>query len=151
MTKIKPGITSSALLLAFVTFFGVSQTALAAPCTDQVNALKTALNNDVCEYSKKCKGLSHKLDSVNRKLEKGDFRKALRKLEDFGATVEDMAMRKKKRKIDPDTYNGVIVPPYGNAWACIANGGVVVVADPIPEEPVPPVVEPIDNPFNVAF
>ena len=124
MTRIKPGLTSSALLLAFVSFFSVSQAASAAPCTVQVGALKTALLDDFCTFSNKCRGLSHKLDSVNRKLEQDKFRHAGRKLMDFGAVVEDLMLRNNP-KISMVAYPALIDPYFNNAASCIANGGVI--------------------------
>jgi hypothetical protein len=128
MTRIKSGFASHLLFLAFVSFFGLSQSALAAPCTAEVDALKAALNDDICSYSSKCKGLSHKLDKVNRKLEKGKLRKAARKLADFGAIIENMTMRKKP-KISMADYEALIDPYFNNAAICIANGGVIETAD----------------------
>ena len=123
MTRIKPGLTSSALLLAFVSFFSVSQAASAAPCTALVEELKTALLDDICTFSQ-CRGLSHKLDSVNRKLEQDKFRHAGRKLADFGAVVEDLVLRNKP-EISMDAYQAMIDPYFNNAEICIANGGVI--------------------------
>ena len=125
MTRIKPGLTSSALLLAFVSFFSVSQAASAAPCTDQVTELKTALLDDFCTFSNKCRGLSHKLDSVNRKLEQDKFRHAGRKLMDFGAVVEDLMLRNNP-KISMVAYQALIDPYFNSAASCIANGGVIL-------------------------
>ncbi len=119
------------MLLTSAAFFSMSQTASAAPCSAEVTALKTELTSGICSYSKKCKGLSHKLDNVNRKLEKGEFSHAGRKLSDFGAIVEDMAMRKKP-KISMDDYESLMVQFYNPAANCVSNGGVVAVADPNP-------------------
>ena len=113
------------MLLTSAAFFSMSQTASAAPCSAEVTALKTELTSGICSYSKKCKGLSHKLDNVNRKLEKGEFSHAGRKLSDFGAIVEDMAMRKKP-KISMDDYESLMVQFYNPAANCVSNGGVVV-------------------------
>ena len=123
MTRIKPGLTSSALLLAFVSFFSVSQAASAAPCTALVEELKTALLDDICTFSQ-CRGLSHKLDSVNRKLEQDKFRHAGRKLADFGAVVEDLVLRNKP-EISMVAYQAMIDPYFNNAALCIANDGVI--------------------------
>lgn len=132
MIKTKSAIV---MLLTSVAFFGMSQTVSAAPCSAEVTALKTELSN-VCSSRKKCKGLNRKLNKVNRKLEKGKFRKAARKLSDFGAVVEDMATRKKPR-ISMADYENLMVNFYNPAAICVSNGGVVVaevadVADPAP-------------------
>ena len=87
--------TGFVLLLAFVSFFGLSQTALAGPCTVEINALKTALQDGICNFSNACEGLSHKLDNANRKLDQGKYRQATHKLMNFHEVIEDMAMRKK--------------------------------------------------------
>jgi hypothetical protein len=125
MPRIKSGLASPTLLLVIFSVFGLSQVAQAAPCTDQVDALKAAMNdNGICQYSKACKGLSHKLDNANRKLEKGKFRHAARKLADFGAIVGDMAMRRKP-KISMADYEALMEPYFNAAAICVANGGVV--------------------------
>ena len=112
------------LLLAFVSIFSFYQSALAAPCTAQVDALKAALNDSVCVNSKLCSGLSNKLDNANHKLEQGKLDHAARRLADFNAVVEDMAMRKKP-KISQADYESIIVPYFNEAVACINNGGVI--------------------------
>lgn len=149
MTIKKPGL---ALLVTFVSVFGLSQTASAAPCTKEVNALKTALSENFCPVNKRkrCEGLSHKLDNVNRQLEKGKFRKAARKLANFGDVVGNMSekrMKKMEKKGEKwrrrhsygadeyyAAYAALMNPFFNNAANCIANGGPVVVEDPVPTD-----------------
>jgi len=116
------GCTGHLLVLAIVSAISVAQPASATPCSAEIEALKTALNG-ICWYSRKCHGLSHKLDSAERKLEKGKFRHAARKLSDFGWVVEDMAMRRRP-KISQADYQALMDPYYTAAADCIANGGV---------------------------
>ena len=122
MTIKKPALATSALLLAFVSFFSLSQAALAAPCTEQVEALKSALNDGNCSFGKACMGLSHKLDNANHKLEQAKFSLAARRLEDFGAIIQDMAMRRKPLVSMAD-YEALMDPYFKAAAICIANGG----------------------------
>ena len=124
MTIKKPGI---ALLVAFVSVFGMAQTASAGDCRDQIENLRAALNNDICSYSKRkrCRGLNRKLDRVHRKIEKGKWRRALRKLVNFHDVVENLAMRKKKRWIQPADYAALMQSHYGAAEQCIVNRGYV--------------------------
>lgn len=125
MTRKNTGLASRLIAFVAVCFIGISQSAMAAPCSEQIAALKTALTNGVCIYSKACDGLSHKLDNANRKLEKGKFEHAARKLADFSSVLENLAMRKKP-KISMEDYESLMSPFYNDAAACIANGGVVV-------------------------
>ena len=129
MKRRKPGFPNRLLPLAFVSIFSLYQSALAAPCTEQVDALKTALNDSVCLNGKVCSGLTHKLDNANHKLEQGEFDHAARRLADFGAVVENLTMREKPR-ISLADYESIIVPYFNEAVECINNGGV------IPEETV---------------
>ena len=112
MTRKKPGLASPALLLAFVSCFSLSQAALAAPCTEQVEALRIALEGG-CDSSKACDGLSHKLDNANHKLEQGKVRHAERRLADFVSVVEVVA---------PSAYDEVLAVYYSEA-ICVAGGG----------------------------
>lgn len=132
MTTKKPGIM---LIVAFISFLGLGQTASAAPCQGLIDDLRTALNDGYCSYGKykRCKRLNRKLDRVARKLEKGKFRKAARKLSNFGRVIENMAMRRKPRMAMAD-FKGMAVP-YTQVSECIASGGVVAEA-PAPE-PMP--------------
>ena len=131
MKKIKPVFTKHLPLLVVVSIFSVFQSAIAAPCTAEVDALKSALLNDgVCINSKVCSGLSHKLDNANHKLEQGQLDHAARRLADFNAVVADLATLKKP-KISLADYESVIVPYFNDAVACINNGGVV------PDDTVP--------------
>ncbi len=132
MTKHKTGLASHLIPLAFVGIIGVSQSALAAPCSDQVDALKTALNDGVCIYSKACAGLTHKLDNANHKLEQGKFDHAARRLADFSAVLENLATHRKPM-ISMADYESLISPFFNNAANCVANGGVVVDYEPEPE------------------
>jgi len=117
------GFTSHALILAFVSAMAFSPTASAtAPCSAEIDALKAALH-DICWYSRKCRGLSHKLDSTQRKLKKGKFRRAAHKLADFGWIVENMANRR-WAKFSKADYQGLMDPHYVAVANCIANGGV---------------------------
>lgn len=120
----KPGL---ALMVAFVSVFGLSQTASAAPCGAQVDALKAALNNGYCSYGKKnhCKGLNHKLDNVYRKLEKGKFDNAGRKLANFYDVVENLATRKKNPQMALSDFRSLADPHYVAAEYCITRHGVV--------------------------
>lgn len=133
MTKHKTGLASRLIPLAFVGIIGISQSALAAPCSDQINALKAALNDGVCTFSKTCDGLTHKLDNANQKLEQGKFDHAARRLADFGAVLENLATHKKPM-ISMEDYESLISPYYNDAATCVANGGVI--EDDVPG-PVP--------------
>ena len=139
MNRRKPDFPKHLLLLAVVSSFSLYQSALAAPCTEQVDALKTALNDQVCVNSKLCSGLSHKLDNANLKLEQGKLDHAARRLADFNAVVADMTMLEKP-KITQADYESIIVPVFNEAVACINNGGV------IPDNTVPTEVD--DTPTN---
>ncbi|NNE63634.1 MAG: hypothetical protein HKN34_06085, partial [Gammaproteobacteria bacterium] len=117
MKRRKPGFPNHLLPLAFVSIFSFYQSALAAPCTEQVDALKTALNDSVCVNSKVCSGLTHKLDNANHKLEQGKFDHAARRLADFSAVVENLTMRDKPR-ISLADYESIIVPYFNEAVEC---------------------------------
>ncbi len=122
------GFTGHVLVLALISASGFSQTAAAAPCSAEIDALRSALESGIClqmksKKSKKCKGLDRKLDKTSRKLEKGKFRHAARKLSDFGSVVEDMAMRRKP-KISLTDYEALMDPYYVAVANCIANGGI---------------------------
>ena len=140
MTRHKSGLASRLLPLAFLMSIGISQSALAAPCTEQVEALKTALNDGVCNVGEVCAGLSHKLDNANHKLEQGKFSHAARRLADFGAVLESMATRGKPR-ISVADYESLMATYYNDAANCISNGGVVVEyelePEPIPIDAIP--------------
>ena len=116
-------------VLALVSAIGFSQTASAAPCSAEIAALKTALEGGIClqleksKKGKKCKGLNRKLDKASRKLEKGKFNHAARKLSDFGWAIEDMAMRRKP-KISMTDYDALMDPYYVAVANCIDNGGI---------------------------
>ena len=139
MLKIKSGLASPTLLLVIFSVFGLSQVAQAAPCTDQVDALKAAMNdNGICQYSRACKGLSHKLDNANRKLKKGKFRHAARKLADFGAIVGDMAMRRKP-KISMADYEALMEPYFNAAAICVANSRPAATKPTVPSQDDPPI------------
>lgn len=123
MTRKKPGLANLATLLVFVSSIGLSQAAMAAPCTAQVDALKAALDDGICQFSKACDGLSHKLDNANHKLEQGKFSHASRRLADFGAIVENLAMQKKPL-ISMADYDALMNPFFTDAAICVASGGV---------------------------
>lgn len=144
MAKNRFGIGSRLLPLVFVSAVGISQSALAAPCSEQVNALQAALDNGICIYSKSCSGLSSKLDNANKKLEKGRFDDAARKLADFGSVLETLATHGKKPKISMADYQFLMSNYFNDAANCIANGGVIEVEEPAPE-PTEPVANPFDN------
>lgn len=129
MTIKKSALASRLLPLIFVSSVGISQSALAAPCSDQIEALKTALNNGICTYSNVCGGLTHKLDNANHKLEQGKFDHAARRLTDFGAVLETMATHGKP-KISMADYESLMSTYFSEAANCIANGGVIPDAYP---------------------
>ena len=141
--------TGQVLVLALVSAIGFSQTASAAPCSAEIDALKIALEGGIClqfeksrksrkgkksRKNRKCKGLNRKLDRTTRKLEKGKFSHAARKLSDFGWAIEDMAMRRKP-KISMDAYEALMDPYYLAVANCISNGGIST----------PPVVDDTDT------
>ncbi len=128
--------TGFVLLLAFVSFFGLSQTALAGRCTDEVDALKTELQGGICNFIKACEGLSHKLDSANRKLEQGKYRQATHKLVDFLEVIEDMAMRK-KNEISIGDYVALTDPHFGVALECIEAVSMDADLAPTPDPDIP--------------
>ncbi len=120
-----------ALLVAFVSVFGMSQTASAGDCSDQIEKLRAALNDDICSHGKRkrCEGLNRKLDRVNRKIQKGKWRHAARKLANFHDVVENLAMRKKKRRISMEAYAALMEPYYNAAAVCVSGEGYVDVPD----------------------
>ena len=141
-TRKTRGFTSHTLLIALVSAISFSQPAFAAPCSAEIDALKIAVESGICQYKrKKCKGLNRKLDKTERKLEKGKFRHAARKLSDFGSVIESMAMRRKP-KISMADYEALMDPHYVAVADCIASGGVTtrakaeVVAEEVVEEEV---------------
>lgn len=138
MTIKKPGL---ALLVAFVSIFGMSQTASATPCYDQVQALKAALNDGHCNFGKRkrCEKLNKKLDKLTKKLDKGKFKKAARKLSNFGIVVENMAMRRKNPRMHMTNFN-MLLDPYEQVRLCILADGVVA------EPEVVTAPDPVDNP-----
>ena len=131
MASKKPGIV---LLVAFVSVFSMAQSASAAPCSDQIEALKNELNTTHCSYGKRkrCRGLNRKLDRVVKKLERGNFRRASRKLSNFGMVIERMTFRRKNPRMTVDDFNN-LAELYVQADACISSGGAA---------PAPEVVEP---------
>lgn len=146
----KSRLTRPALALAIAASFGLAGTASAAPCTAEVDALQTVLNDEFCQHGKLCSKLSRKLDKVNHRLEKGKLRKAGRKLGDFGATVamiadEGKSKGKKRRfyragnQFDQQAYERMMGIYYNAAVACIENPGaaapVPVAAEPDPYQP----------------
>ncbi len=124
----KSGLT---LLVAFVSVFGLSQTATAGDCSAQIEELRTALNDDICSHGKRkrCEGLNRKLDRVNRKIQKGKWRHAARKLANFHDVVENLAMRKKKRRISMEAYAALMEPYYNSAAVCVSGEGYVDTGD----------------------
>lgn len=133
MIKQKHVFSRRLLPFAFLSFIGISQSVWSAPCSDQVEALKSALNADgICSYSQVCAGLTHKLDNANHKLEQGEFVQAARRLADFSAVMENMA-NQKKPKISMVSYESLMDPYFNDAATCIANGGVVATSEPEPE------------------
>lgn len=127
--KIK-GFTGHTLLIALVSAICFSQTATAAPCSAEIDALKAAVESGICQYKgKKCKGLKRKLDKTERKLEKGKFRHAARKLSDFGSVIESLAMRRKP-KISMADYEALMDPYYVAVADCIGSGGTIASGGP---------------------
>ncbi len=134
--KIKtPGL---ALMVAFVSAFGLSQTASAdhAPCVDQVNAVRTALNSGYCSYGSKkhCKGLNHKLDNVYRKLHQHKFKNAGRKLANFYDVVENLATRRKNPLMALNEFHS-LASPHQVAATCIDLDGNVAVPEVVEPNP----------------
>ena len=140
----KPGIV---MLVTLVSVFGLSNTASAGTCANEIGQLRAALNSDICAYGKRkrCQGLNRKLDRVERKIQKGKWRKAARKLANFHDVVENLAMRKKKRWINEADYVALMDPHFNAAAVCVSNGGYVDVPDTgdtgseTPEPPPPTV------------
>jgi hypothetical protein len=147
--KIK-GFNGYTLAIAVISAICFSPIASAAPCSAEIVALKAAVESGICQYKKKkCKGLNRKLDKTERKLEKGNFRHAARKLSDFGSVIESMAMRRKP-KISMDDYEALMDPHYVAVADCIANGGITTRATP--EDVVVPTREDEDAaPIKVIF
>jgi len=113
------GFAKPALAMAFASVFSALQTATAAVCEDQMDALRDAVQSS-CPY-KYCDGLSHKLDNASHKLEQGKLVHAARKVADFGSIMEIMA-----RHGEPALYAAdydAIMAAYGNVAGCIENGG----------------------------
>ncbi|MDH3219763.1 MAG: hypothetical protein OEO19_09545 [Gammaproteobacteria bacterium] len=111
MTRRKLGLVSPAMILAFVSFFGLSQASLAATCPKQIEELRTALDGG-CVSRKACDGLKHKLDNAEHKLEQGKDRHAERRLADFVSVVEIVA---------PDSHEAVLAI-YHSESICVASG-----------------------------
>ena len=143
MTNIFSRFKSRAALLAMVSFFGLGQAALAAPCTAEIDALQTVLNEDVCPLGKACNGLSNKLENAKTKAEKGEYRKAAHKLADFGRVVQKLGDRKDKGKnwhrvsqLDSSAVEQMMSTYYVAAVACVNDPEGSVAAPPV-EEPLP--------------
>ena len=154
MIKKQSTLLKHAIVVAFVSFLGLSQGAIAAPCNAEIDAIKTALNDGVCQNRRNCRGLNNKLDRVNRKLEKGKYRKAARKLADFGAVVahiEKRASRKPHRRARLDfvssKYQEMMGLHFNAAVACVNNPDAYVAdasdsVTPVNDQPVEEVYGP---------
>ena len=117
MTRKKPGLALRVLLIAFFSFFGLSQAAATDACTARIDALRAALDGG-CYKSKVCEGLSKKLDNAEHKLAKGKTRKAERRLVDFVSIVDDMANRKKGKHLISDAAYDAVVAAYYDEGLC---------------------------------
>ncbi len=120
----KPGL---ALLVALCSVFGLSQTAVADDCEDYIEELQEFVEDDLCRNRRMCEGLSHKLENALHKLDQGKVDHAVRRLQDFSATIDSLSTtgkntRRSRTAIDAEVHNEMR-PYIAKAMLCILTGG----------------------------
>lgn len=118
---------TAALLLTSIGVLGLSNVAIAADCSAEIDVVRTTVEFGICLDNlnghpngvKTCDRLIAKLDNADTKISEEKFDEASQKLHNFQDALDSLAFRTKPI-ISQDEYNEVNTP-LQTAKTCVAN------------------------------